>query len=328
MKLNSIARVVLESTIPRDFWHGYRRVGSQFTPGVVRGYYCDLTGKTHSYSGSTSSDGVPLVSLGLNKGYTLHPVTVCQVALGWHERWLRERSESCGVRFLSLVDWLVENQVSHPRLGGIWQVPYSVPLYSLRAGWISALVQGQAISALLRSYQLTGDSRYLAAASNAVQPFTIDVSDGGVSTTDQNGHTYFEEYPSTPSSRVLNGFIYSLWGLYDHAILTREPISEDLLDAGLSTLIQDLALYDTGYWSKYNLFERTGFSSVASPYYHIEHIAQLRATYTLTCSDTFRETADRWDAYTRHLANTARVVVHKGLSRIYRMITEERVTQA
>lgn len=31
------------------------------------------------------------------------------------------------------------------------------------------------------------------------------------------GHVWFEEYPTTPGSFVLNGFMYSLIGLHDFA---------------------------------------------------------------------------------------------------------------
>lgn len=38
---------------------------------------------------------------------------------------------------------------------------------------------------------------------------------GGVRTYFPGGFVWYEEYPTTPSLFVLNGFIYSLLGLYD-----------------------------------------------------------------------------------------------------------------
>lgn len=68
---------------------------------------------------------------------------------------------------------------------------------------------------------------------------------------------------ATPPSFVLNGFIYSLIGLYDVVSLTSNGLGEDerqaggdarlLFDQGMTTLKRLLPLFDTGSGSVYDL---------------------------------------------------------------------------
>lgn len=307
---------MLRRTVPQDFWHGDREVGRNFTAGQIGGYYNDLTAKAQPFSGPQSPLGVPLERLRPGS-YALHPVTVCQVALGWHERWISEKSDGHLEQFLMLTDWLVHNQCSRFGVGGVWPVPYPVDVYRLPAGWISALVQGQAVSALVRAYRATGNVKYLAAAEAAIAPFEVEVSQGGLRNYDDEGNLFFEEYPTASPSRVLNGFISSLWGLYDFAICTGNCLVQTMFADGMRTLRTSLHLYDMGYWSRYSLFHSRGFSNVASPYYHKEHIAQLRATHLLTDDASLARVADRWEKYQRSWVNLSRVVSRKAVSRFY-----------
>jgi len=104
--------------VPSDFWHRQRRMGRHFGPGELEGYYADLIENTNTDRTRVSPIGVPLVRLRAGS-YALHPVTVCQVALGWYERWLDCRSHETLDRFLQLADWLVQNQTMRPGVGGV-----------------------------------------------------------------------------------------------------------------------------------------------------------------------------------------------------------------
>lgn len=77
---------------------------------------------------------------------------------------------------------------------------------------------------MIRAANHTRDRRFLEAANRALGPFTrlvkSDTSDSnncGVRAhfLDQSSLPWFEEYPVIPSVFVLNGFIFSLIGLYD-----------------------------------------------------------------------------------------------------------------
>lgn len=66
----------------------------------------------------------------------------------------------------------------------------------------------------------------------------------------------YEEYPTTPPSFVLNGFIYSLLGLYDLNSTAPSNIGREagqLFNQGMLSLKKMLLLYDTGSGTSYDL---------------------------------------------------------------------------
>lgn len=76
--------------------------------------------------------------------------------------------------------------------------------------------QGQAISLLSRAfYHSGGNMKYLRSAQAALKPFKILNKDGGVLSKFMNLHSWYDEYPTIPSIFILNGFMFSLIGLYD-----------------------------------------------------------------------------------------------------------------
>ena len=74
--------------------------------------------------------------------------------------------------------------------------------------------------------------------------------DGGVRAVFLKEYVWYEEYPTQPSSFVLNGFIFSLLGLYDLAEAARDAnVKSDagqLYADGLRSLKALAMLYDTG----------------------------------------------------------------------------------
>lgn len=66
----------------------------------------------------------------------------------------------------------------------------------------------------------------------------------------------YEEYPTSPASFVLNGFIYSLLGLYDLNATVPASLSRDaghLYEQGMISLKKMLLLFDTGSGTIYDL---------------------------------------------------------------------------
>lgn len=116
-----------------------------------------------------------------------------------------------------------------------------------------------------------------------------------------------------PSIYVLNGFIYSLFGLYDLGQVCAQlreaaEVPEDdacrrsaaLLSEGLRSLETLLPLFDSGAGSFYDLRHVALGSAppnVARWDYHATHINQLLALYTVVRRDVFAATAKRWVAY-------------------------------
>lgn len=161
--------------------------------------------------------------------------------------------------FYDAAEWFVRHQ--NQSTGG-FAIPVRRRLASgfedLNRGWLSAMAQGHSISLLSRAFYHSGGNRkYLKAAVNALKPFKLPSSQGGVLAKFMNILPFYEEYPSTPSSFVLNGFIYSLLGLYDlHQIAPKTKGGKEagiLFDQGMESLKKMLPFYDIGSGSVYDL---------------------------------------------------------------------------
>ncbi|XP_054160550.1 D-glucuronyl C5-epimerase B-like [Oppia nitens] len=175
----------------------------------------------------------------------------------------------------------------------------------LKTGWYSAMAQGQAISLLVRLYKHTGQDRYLNCAKQALNLFDVDVRDNGFRTRFLGDkYLWFEEYPTVPSIYVLNGFIYSLFGLYDLSSVTAANDTYGqkagrLYRQGIQSLQSMLPMYDTGSGSLYDLRHL----ALGSPPnrarwdYHSTHINQLLFLNTIENNPLFQSTAKRWISY-------------------------------
>lgn len=205
--------------------------------------------------------------------------------------------------FVDGADWLVRHQDE----GGGWPIPVerkfvSSGMGNLAPGWYSAMAQGQAMSVLTRAYHVTGDRRYLTAASRALGPFEASSERNGVRARFLDRYVWYEEYPTVPSSFVLNGFMYSLVGLYDLMAAHQGRASERaslLYDEGMRSLRTLLPLFDSGTGSFYDLRHVTlGVApNLARWDYHTTHIGQLLLLATVDDSAILRTTADRWIEY-------------------------------
>lgn len=163
--------------------------------------------------------------------------------------------------------------------------------------------QGHALSVLSRAYHHSGgDLRYLTAALRGLKPFRVPSAQGGVKATFLNKFPWYEEYPTKPASFVLNGFIYSLLGLYD--LLAIAPAdqtqeAEELYIAGMDSLKNMLTLFDMGSVTSYDLRHFTiGMApNLARWDYHATHVNQLLLLSTIKNEPIFKITAERWIEY-------------------------------
>ena len=175
-------------------------------------------------------------------------------------------------------------------------------LLELAPGWYSAMAQGQAMSLLARAYIQTKERQYLDAALNAIKLFDIPSKRGGVRAMFMDKRAWYEEYPTTPSSFVLNGFIYSLIGLYDlKSIVPHKHAAEveRLYNTGMDSLKSMLPLFDTGTGSVYDLRHYTlGVAPNRARWdYHATHINQLLLLSTIDSDPILSNTAKRWIGY-------------------------------
>jgi hypothetical protein len=250
------------------------------------------------------ADGVILTAQGLR----YHPVRIAQYGLHEHRAWLRDGAPASRAAFMAQAAWLRGHQTRREAATGAYAYDFDVPAYGARAGWISAMAQGEAISLLLRAHAAEPQAGFLSAARSAVGPFGVDVRDGGVRRRTSDGDTFFEEYATAAGGRVLNGFIYALWGLWELDRYGSTDVARDPLAAGLSTLRSRLRLYDAGYWSHYDLVPPPASlpRRPAPLAYHALHVAQLRVTAAMTRDTYYEHVADKWAGYQRDAGCRAR----------------------
>ena len=219
------------------------------------------------------ADGIPAIPSNIDvqpRRLHYYPMAIGQYALAIFHTWLRSAREDDQRRFLRLADWFVEHQAQD----GCWYAQTEVPLYRLPAPWPSAMVQGRGMSVLARAWQCTSDERYIDAAKRALAAFSVPVAQGGVMDT-CNGWITYEEYPAQPAPHVLNGMILALFGLWDLArALPGDGRAAEIFERGVATVEALLPLYDTGWWSLYDLYhlEVESPRNPCSTHYHDMHV--------------------------------------------------------
>lgn len=277
-------------------------VGTRVEPGAVAGYYIDFRFKAEEPSWPPDWLEPPEKQL---------HVATAQWALGAYEHYLHGDGEEWLAAATGAADYLME----HQREDGAW--PHGMPMphtYRLDPPWLSSMAQGEAASLLVRIHKETGESRYAEAAELALQPFRQPVAEGGV-LADLDGGPFFEEYPTEPSSYVLNGGIYSMWGSYDVGVALGSKQAKEEWGRAEDTLARSLHRYDTGFWSLYDLYPHP-VPNIASSAYHALHIAQLQAMQLVSPRPEFAEMAKRFGEYFDSRRNHRRAFVRKAAFRL------------
>ncbi|CAL1541054.1 unnamed protein product [Lymnaea stagnalis] len=198
-------------------------------------------------------------------------------------------------------DWLVNNQDS----SGGW--PTSIGMKTgdieLKPGWYSAMGQGQAMSTLVRAYNLTGHRIYLDVAVRGLHLFELGSEEGGVRARFLGQLDWYEEYPTTPTSTfVFNGFIFSMLGLYD-VMKTADgeggQLAEKLWTSGLRSLKIMLGMYDSGTGTLYDLRHVINHEQPnrARWDYHLTHIALIQEMAIIDGDPMFTDAEKRWIEY-------------------------------
>lgn len=205
--------------------------------------------------------------------------------------------------FYDAANWLYTNQNSE----GKWPIFVEKELDdypTLKPGWCSAMAQGHGLSVMVRAAQVTGQTRFWEAAHLALGPFKKDTTEGGVRNRFLNKYVWYEEYPFTEGLYVLNGFMYSLIGLYDLLSADDAPSNikfeaKELFDQGLESLKIMLPLYDNGKGSNYDLqhFIKSKAPNRARWDYHTVHIQQLNVFKSVRHEEIFAKFASRWLGY-------------------------------
>lgn len=277
-----------------DYWHinyKMRDFSKKFD------YYWDLKRKYEDYNGSYDKNNVPLY-LGSNGMNYYSSIFLGHYAIGAYQKFLDENDNHAKLDFIRIADWFVNNINSK----GIWINNYPMDTFRLYDCWQSGLSQAKGISTLVRAYYLTRDVRYLNTIKLAIKSFFTSVSDGGVQI-NLNKCIFFEEYTTKSPSLVLNGHIFAIWALRDTIELFKlfKLDCTELLDFYNKVTVdlsKSLHLWDTGRWTKYDLWDE--HYNIASLFYHDLHIKQLNILYKLTQLEEFDIYSRKWLSYRKN----------------------------
>jgi len=247
--------------------------------------------------------GVPMV---LADGeYHYSPVTVAQYALAVHARLLLGTATRDDLR--AAADALLALQGAD----GAFRYPYRWTYYltgeTFEPGWISGMAQGQALSALARIHAVLPDDRYLEAGTRALD-FLLEPVETGGPRSDLRfispalaDRPFSEEYLADPFSYTLNGYQFTLIGLYDWSRMEVPSATRaaTAFDEGVASLRGMLPYYDLGGFTAYDLGHLThpGREPHIAARYHAVHIYLLHALHDITGADEFGRYERLWAGY-------------------------------
>lgn len=230
----------------------------------------------------------------------LNPVFLMHRALAIYNDYWERKSKRTKNLFLECADSLLK-RLDIKKSFGVWPIfnlSLRAEIYGCKTPFVSALLQGQGISVLVRAYSLVEDLKYLEKAKYALKAFQVQMIDGGVLSVDNDdGHWWYEEYasPHAEPSGVLNGFILALLGIYDYYLLTSDDGSKQLFDKGITTLCHHMKDFDTHRPFKLTYYDRQ--KHIVTIDYHRFHIRLTEILFNITGIETFKEYELKWQRY-------------------------------
>lgn len=272
----------------KSVYHVQQGIGKHYDKNDVKGYYNDMSGKV---LGNTVLDeqGIPLVKT-ITGVVAYFPITIFQYALGLYDLYLETKDDKYKEHFLVISDWAC-NKINK---NGMWNCMET--LKDSKHYTQSSMCQSEGASVLLRAYKLTGKKKYYNNAKKAIDFMIEDIKKGGTCSY-KNNEVIFQEYVYCDDEdiSVLNGWIFSIFGLYDFVLLSDDSKYKTILDKTFNSLAKSLHKYDRKFWSNYDMKK-----TISSPAYHDIHIRQLRLLYDLTGIEEFNIYSKKWEKYTKN----------------------------
>jgi hypothetical protein len=250
-------------------------------------------------------------------GRQYNPVFVAWWGLVNLDRHLRGGGQACLDTFLTQAKWLKGHAMERPDGAVIWACHFDWQEGKCRLPkpWFSAMYQGLVISTLVRAYRINGDRELLTLCEKGAKVFEKGIEEGGVRTI-ENGRVLYEEYPGYPLARVLDGYLFSLLGLYDLVSQTNDLRIFRLFSEGLAGLIATIDSWN--YRNKWSWYGTHGY--LCPPHYHKLNYVLLSVLGKLTGEKILTQYAETWDIRSRSMLDKAEIflvfTVMKNLARL------------
>jgi len=269
-----------------------------FTPFVDSNTY--LMSSPHY---SLDENGVLLYSYGSSyqgAGLQYNPSWISLYAFSLYRDYLKKHKTDQELKnaFLIQAEWLVNNRVDYEKFS-VWEYEFDNLKFGAIAPWRSAMANGRVLSVMVKAYALTGHKKYLNVAERAYQAFLVETKDNGVATFLPDGSVFYEEVADVEaiSSKILNGHIFALSGLYDYWQATGRRDVKISLDKGIKAIKKNIDKYDAGFLSYYS--QEPSNPRIFAPRngYNLLHVHQLLWLYSLTHDSTFLQAAMKFYGY-------------------------------
>lgn len=301
MRLKQIQKWI-KMCLGKSGLHVEQRIGKKISKNDIAGYYNDLTGKVSPYT-KLDENGVP-VNITYDGEKIYFGIAIAQYGLGSYDKFLLTNDKKFLRAFFNVVDWLVKNQ---DKKGG-WDI--SCALKSDVGNCYSSMAQSEGASVLIRAYKQTNDNNYLEKAKRAIDLMITPIDKGGTMLIEEND-IFFQEVVNKNNNIILNGWIFSIFGLFDIVKVLSNEKYNDILNKTIATFKKNLSNYDTGYWSYYDKEGR-----LASPFYHDLHIEQLKALYYMLEDDYFKKVISRWQDYQNNRYKSLKAFIIKAYQKL------------
>ncbi len=286
----------------------YKNFNFNFDTPIKYGAMSKYINSINTYLLTFDGNGIPMVNY-TEYGNQYNFATICQYALYLHTKYL-DGDTSVLNQFIKCADFLID----HMDTDGSFR--YEFPYYSyelLGVGWTSSMTQGQALNVFSRAYEITNNHKYIDAGNRAFNYLITPISQGGVMDTlgslepKFKDDIFFQEYVNTTPTYTLNGYMFTLLGIYDWDQLSKTvpDISGEqtsyYFNEGIKTLKIVLPYYDIGGFTSYDL-SHLMTSKDANPAldYHKIHIDLLEAIYSITGDNYFMDIRNQWVDYIKH----------------------------
>ena len=284
----------------KSVFHQMQRKGFFWSKENVKGYYSDLR---HKVMGNIALDssGIPINTTSEGKNFCF-PIAAFQYGLGAYDLLLETGESIYKDKFMNIVNWATENQQEN----GAWDA----------FGWcaekhpFSSMAQAEGASLLCRAFVETKDENYLKFAKKALEFMVLPVERGGTAYYDSDGILVSLE-ESGKMRTVMNGMIFSIWGIYDYLLCTSDNNFEEKLSQAVKSLSNMLPQFDREYWSNYDLDGR-----IASPFYHSLHIEQLKVMEELFPDYNFRKYRQVFENYNDSWLKRKKAFIIKAMQKI------------
>ena len=225
------------------------------------------------------------VFLDKDGGYQYNPCGIAEYALVCYEKIIKEGEEAISYKgkFKSQILWLETHFSKINESMIVWYYDY------MGENFYSGISQGMVICAFARAYQYYHDDKYLDLSWCAFRFMNLNVKEGGTRCFDAPYICWYEEYPYS-ESKVLNGHIYSLLGVYDLYRVTGNSELKKCFYDGVDAVKRNIDKYDLGFYTKYDVIT----PNPANNSYHYTHITLFRILYMITGDVFFAKYAERF----------------------------------